>query len=56
MVEDIELWKYAHWAVVVFHLALVVSAALQVHQTKSALVTVGDDCGPEISFEVRDIL
>ena len=56
MVEDIELWKYAYWAVVVFHLALVVSAALQVHQTKSALVTLGDDCGPETSYAVRDIL
>lgn len=34
----------------IFHLALVVSAALQVHQTKSALVMHGDDCGPETSF------
>ncbi|EDR14289.1 uncharacterized protein LACBIDRAFT_305971 [Laccaria bicolor S238N-H82] len=34
----------------IFHLALVVSAALQVHQTKSALVTLGDDCGSEESF------
>ncbi|KAJ3517148.1 hypothetical protein NLJ89_g682 [Agrocybe chaxingu] len=28
----------------IFHAALMVSAALQVHQTKSALVSLGDDC------------
>jgi hypothetical protein len=36
--------------ILIFHLALVVAAALQIHQTKSALVTRGDDCGPETSY------
>ncbi|KAF8798010.1 hypothetical protein BYT27DRAFT_7124222 [Phlegmacium glaucopus] len=36
--------------ILVFHLALMVAAALQVHQTKTALVTMGDDCDGSTDF------
>jgi len=36
--------------ILIFHIALMAFAALQIHQTKSALVISGDLCGPAVSY------